>query len=249
MVEPIAEFIVGLTQETGWLVLIVAFTLLYFALQNLVKLLRSLLDKDLEGKVRKYLFGSAWQAMLFGFLITTAVQSSSITTSVVIPIIALGVVVAIQALPYFLGANVGTSTTALIAAMSLASDGSPDGIASLNVTFVHMVLEFFAIALLFPIRKVRNMFIWLAEKGADILTRGRVTAIVYVAIIFYLLPFGVVMLTQDWQVATDYEPVVPPEVEQLEAEEAEAVEDNGDATDILEEADTETDNGDNNNDG
>jgi sodium-dependent phosphate cotransporter len=172
--------------------------------------------------------------MLFGFVITTAVQSSSITTSVVVPIIALGVVVAIQALPYFLGANIGTSTTALIAAMTLASDGSVEGIASLNVAFVHMVLEFFAIATLFPIWKIRRSFIWLAEKGADILTRGRV-ALPYIAVIFYLLPFGVVMLTQDWQVATDYEPVVPQEVEEAEAEQAEAAE-NGDAPEeILEE--------------
>ncbi len=220
VVDPIAEFIVGLTQETGWLVLIIAFAMLYFALKNLVGLLRSLLDEDLKGKVKKYLFGSAWQAMLFGFLITTAVQSSSITTSVVIPIIALGVVITIQALPYFLGANIGTSTTALIAALALASDGSPDGIASLNVAFVHMVLEFFAIGLLFPIRKIREIPIWLAEKSANFLTKNRIIAFAYVAIIFYLLPFGVVTLTQDWQVGTDYDPVVPQEVEELEAEEA-----------------------------
>jgi len=79
IVEPIAEFIVGLTQETGWIVLIIAFALLYFSLRGLVKALKAILDDDLQEKVKKYLFGSWWQAMLFGLVITVAVQSSSIT--------------------------------------------------------------------------------------------------------------------------------------------------------------------------
>ncbi|MBD0267947.1 MAG: hypothetical protein ICV77_06600 [Cyanobacteria bacterium Co-bin8] len=106
--------------------------LLYFALRGMVKFLKAILDADLQEKVKKYLFGSPWKAMAFGLVITIAVQSSSITTSVIIPLIALGVVVALQALPYFLGANIGTSTTALIAALALSSDGNTEGVAALR---------------------------------------------------------------------------------------------------------------------
>lgn len=216
VVDPISEFVVGLTQETGWIVLIIAFALLYFSLRALVKVLKAILDEDLQEKVKKYLFGSWWQAMLFGLVITIAVQSSSITTSVVVPIIALGVVIAMQALPYFLGANIGTSTTALLAALSLSSDGSAEGIASLTVAWVHMVFDIYAIALLYPIKYTRKLPVWLAEKSADFVTASRVAAIGYIAVIFYLLPFGAIWLTRDWQVATFYDPVVPQEVEQLQ---------------------------------
>lgn len=213
IVEPIADFIVGLTQETGWIVLIVAFGLLYFALRSLVKILKAILDEDLEQKVKKYLFGSWWQAMGFGLVITVAVQSSSITTSVIVPLLALAVVAALQVLPYFLGANIGTSTTALIAALSLASDGSAAGIASLLVAMVHMVFDILAIILLFPIKKVREIPVWLARKTAKWLTSSRFIAIGYIALVFYLLPFGAAWATNDWEVATFYEPVVPEQIQ------------------------------------
>jgi sodium-dependent phosphate cotransporter len=212
VIDPIAKFIVGITQETGWIVLILAFGLLYFALRSLVKLLKSILDENLQEKVKKYLFGSWWQAMLFGLLITIAVQSSSITTSVVIPIIALAVVAAMQALPYFLGANIGTSTTALIAALALASDGTTEGIAALVVAFVHMVFDIYAIILLFPFRKIREIPVWLAEKSAAWVTKGRIAAIAYIAILFYLLPFALIWTTNDWQIATFYQPVIPDKI-------------------------------------
>jgi sodium-dependent phosphate cotransporter len=216
IVDPIVNFIVGVNQDTGWIVLIVAFILLYTALRGLVKALRAILNDDLEEKVKKYLFGSWWQAMLFELVITVAVQSSSITTSVIVPIIALGVVVAMTSLPYFLGANIGTSTTALIAAMSLAADGNPEGVASLTVAWVHMVFDLYAIALVYPIKYTRRLPVWLAEKSADFVTAGRVSVIGYIAALFYLLPFGAIWLTQDWQVAEFYEPVVLPEVEHLQ---------------------------------
>lgn len=215
IVDPIANFIIGLTQETGWIVLIIAFGLLYFSLKTLVKVLKAILDQDLQEKVKKYLFGSWWQAMLFGLAITIAVQSSSITTSLIVPLIALGVVTAIQSLPYFLGANIGTSTTALLAALSLARDGGIEGTASLMVALVHMVFDLYAIALLFPFKKIREIPVWLAERSAKWVTKGRIIAIAYIAIVFYLLPFAGVWATRDWEVATFYQPVVPEEVEAL----------------------------------
>ncbi len=237
VVEPIAEFIVNLTQETGWIVLIIAFASLYFALRSLVKVLRSLLDDDLQGKIKKYLFKTPWQAMLFGLALTIAVQSSSITTSVLVPIIALGVVVAMQALPYFLGANIGTSTTALIAAMSLASDGSAEGIASLNVALVHMVFDIYAILLLFPLTQTRKVPVWLAERTGGWLSKGRILSIVYIALVFYLLPFAGVWATKDLEIGEFYEPVVPQEVEQLQAEDVEGASEDSIAGDDLLESD------------
>ncbi|WP_143755486.1 hypothetical protein [Gloeocapsopsis sp. IPPAS B-1203] len=123
-------------------------------------------------------------------------------------------------LPYFLGANIGTSITALIAAMSLASDGSAEGVASLTVAWVHMVFDLYAIALLYPTKYTRKLPVWLAEKSANFVTAGRVAAIGYIALIFYALPFGAIWLTQDWEVAEFYQPIVPPEVEQLKQEAA-----------------------------
>jgi len=215
IVEPIAEFIIGVTQETGWIVLILAIALLYVSIRSLVKALTGVLDQDLEQKVKKYLFGSPWVAMLFGLAITIAVQSSSITTSVIVPLLALGILVAMQALPYFLGANIGTSTTALIAALALATDGDAEGTASLMVALVHMVFDIFAIILLFTIPKIRAFPVKLAERTVGWFTKGRVAAIAYIGIVFYLLPLGVIWFTRDLDMLAFYEPTVPQQVKAL----------------------------------
>ena len=62
--------------------------------------------------------GSGSVAMLLGLVITIAVQSSSITTSILIPLTAAGVLSLRNAYPVTLGANVGTTVTALLAALA-----------------------------------------------------------------------------------------------------------------------------------
>ena len=70
--------------------------------------------------------GSGAIAMLMGMLITMLVQSSSITTSILIPLVASGLLLVTNAFPITLGANVGTTITALLAAFAA---GTVDGLA------------------------------------------------------------------------------------------------------------------------
>ncbi|BDA75607.1 hypothetical protein CAL7716_097730 [Calothrix sp. PCC 7716] len=86
------------------------------------------------------------------------------------------------------------------------------------VALVHMFFDIYAIILLFPIRKIREIPVWLAQKSGEFITKGRVIAIGYIVIIFYALPFVGVWLTRGWDVATFYEPIVPQEVETLRQE-------------------------------
>ncbi|WP_416676339.1 hypothetical protein [Egbenema bharatensis] len=165
------------------------------------------------------------------------------------PLIALAVVTAAQSLPYFVGANIGTSTTAIIAATALASDGDPAGVAALNLAFVHLILEFFAIAILFPIRQIRHFPVWLAEHTAGWFGQGRFFAFGYIALLFYLLPFGGVWLTGDLEIADFYEPVVPQEVQELEAGEADAEEVEEDVEGVADADDADDANGDNGDNG
>jgi solute carrier family 34 (sodium-dependent phosphate cotransporter) len=62
--------------------------------------------------------GGGIVAMVLGMVITMSVQSSSITTSILVPLAAAGVLSLRNAYPVTLGANVGTTITALLAAMA-----------------------------------------------------------------------------------------------------------------------------------
>jgi phosphate:Na+ symporter len=58
-------------------------------------------------------------AIFVGFLITTAFQSSSVTTGLVVILAQQGMITMPEAIPFLLGANIGSTTTALFASRGL----------------------------------------------------------------------------------------------------------------------------------
>ena len=72
------------------LLLTVAVFLTFGMLTGLVKLLRSLVLKRLEALFDEHLFKTAGRAFSFGLILTVLVQSSSISTSLAIPLVGAG---------------------------------------------------------------------------------------------------------------------------------------------------------------
>lgn len=196
VVKPISEFAVHTLGDNGILVLIVGLLALFLALRYLVVLLKALVLGKSEGAFDKYIFGKPIVAMAFGALLTFFVQSSSVTTSLVIPLIGAGILTVRQVFPYMLGANIGTTLTALLAALALA--GSATGIvevdhaaAALTVAFVHVLFNLFGVALIYPVSRIREIPIRMAEFIGDLAFKNRAYAILYLVGLFYLLPLVV----------------------------------------------------------
>lgn len=133
--------------------------------------------------------GAGMVAMLLGVVITVAVQSSSITTSVMIPMSAAGVLSLRNAFPVTLGANVGTTITALLAA--LATD-APE---ALTIALVHTIFNVVGILLVYPFPAIRKIPIRASEALAAIAVERRRYAVAYVAVAFIVIPVvGVALL-------------------------------------------------------
>jgi sodium-dependent phosphate cotransporter len=133
--------------------------------------------------------GGGTVAMLLGLVITVAVQSSSITTSIMIPLAAAGVVSLPNIYPVTLGANVGTTITALLAALAASK---PE---ALTVGIVHTLFNLTGIALIYPVRQIRVLPIKAAERMADIAVERSGFAVVYVVGLFIIVPLlGVAIL-------------------------------------------------------
>ena len=132
--------------------------------------------------------GSGLVAIVLGMIITVAVQSSSITTSVLVPLAAAGVLSLENVYPVTLGANVGTTVTALLA--SLAT-GSP---AAVTVALVHTLFNLTGIALFYPVRSLRALPIRLATGLARIGAERRTWAVTYVLAMFLVIPLLGVMI-------------------------------------------------------
>ncbi|RRU25542.1 Na/Pi symporter [Stenotrophomonas sp. 278] len=87
---------------------------------------------------------SPWLGVLSGLLITALVQSSSVTTGVAILLVQQGVLPAEAAIPMVVGANVGSTSTALIVSMTMGAVARATALANLlfNAAGTLMLLPF-----------------------------------------------------------------------------------------------------------
>ena len=174
----------------GGLMIVIGLILIFLALAYITKNMRLLVADRVEVAINRALSaGSGIVAILIGTLITISVQSSSITTSVLVPLAASGVLTLENIYPVNLGANVGTTVTALLA--SLAT-GSP---AAVTVALVHTLFNISGILAFYPISNLRKLPIRMANKLSDITAERRSLALMYALTMFVVIPLlGVLIL-------------------------------------------------------
>lgn len=174
----------------GTLLVAIGLVIILISLAFITKNMRKLVADRIEASLNKVLGkGAGTVAMLLGLVITISVQSSSITTSIMIPLAAAGVVSLRNIYPVTLGANVGTTITALLAALATSR---PE---ALTVAIVHTLFNVGGIVLLYPMPYVRDIPVRLAENLAKIAINRRVAAVIYVVVVFIVVPLlGVAIL-------------------------------------------------------
>ena len=181
--KPVAKLLIHWTGDSGWISLLIAFVLLLVALRYMIKVLKSMVLARVEKFFQRYVFRTPALGFLLGIIITVAVQSSSITTSMVVPLIGAGVITFAQIYPYLLGANIGTTITAFLASFVT---GSPDAVA---VAFAHLLFNIFGILIFWPLKAIP---MWLAIKMSELTQKSRLVPIFYILIVFFLIP-GVII--------------------------------------------------------
>ncbi len=183
--KPVIKWLTSLAGDHGWILLILAVVLLIGALIGMVKTLRLLVLDRIEGFFNRTVFKTGLRAFTLGILVTVAVQSSSITTSVVVPLAAAGVLTLEQIFPYTLGANIGTTVTAFLAALATANASA------ITVAFVHLLFNIFGIAVIWPIRRLP---LHLARMLADQTAKSRLVPVAYIVVVFFVVPLVVYWL-------------------------------------------------------
>lgn len=173
--QPTAEFIFGLGA-------------LLFALWVMVTIMRSVVLDRAQRLFNKYFFTTPIRAMVVGMLLTALVQSSSVTTSLVVPLAGAGLVTLAQVFPYTLGANLGTTITAFMAAVSLAEP------IALAVALAHLLFNLLGILIIFPLKVVRRIPLFLAEQLAEGASRWKLLPFAYVLCLYVILPLLLIWL-------------------------------------------------------
>jgi sodium-dependent phosphate cotransporter len=169
----------------GAVLILASALMIFYALAMLVRTLRSAMTGKAHGMIQAALGRHGLISITLGMLITMAVQSSSITTSLLVPLGGAGVITVEQAFPVTLGANLGTTITAMLA--SLATSGANAG-AGVTIAVVHVLFNLAGTLIFYPIRALRMIPVRAAERLAGIAAESRKWAIVYVVILFYVIP-------------------------------------------------------------
>ena len=155
----------------------------------ITKNMRLLVANRIERSLNEALARSGLIGMGIGVLVTVAVQSSSITASILIPLVASGVLLVRNAYPITLGANIGTTVTALLAALAAGT------VSGLTIAFIHTLFNIAGILLIYSLPATRYIPVDLAERLSGVATRRRWVAVVYVVGGFIVIPImGVVIL-------------------------------------------------------
>jgi len=196
--KPAVEGLADLLDKVPWLVLLVSVIITFFMLWAIVKLLQSLVLKKLESFFDTYLFRNAAVAFVVGMILTVAVQSSSITTSLIVPLAGAGVLRLQQIFPFTIGANLGTTITGLLAALAVA--GQPDidpnlVLAGATVAFAHFLFNASGAVIILPFKQLRAIPVRFAEWLAELCLRNRAIPIAIIVLFFYIIPIIITWTT------------------------------------------------------
>ncbi|XP_066241860.1 sodium-dependent phosphate transport protein 2B [Saccopteryx leptura] len=180
----------------GIILLVTSLLVLCGCLILIVKLLGSVLKGQVAVVIKKTIntdfpFPFAWltgyMAILVGAGMTFIVQSSSVFTSTITPLIGVGVITIERAYPLTLGSNIGTTTTAIMAALASPGNTLKN---SLQIALCHFFFNITGILLWYPIPFAR-LPIRLAKGLGTISAKYRWFAIFYLVVFFFMVPLTV----------------------------------------------------------
>jgi len=167
--------------------IVIAVVLLFIALGMLVKFIKLLIIGKVETLLHDYIFKRPLRCFALGVILTATIQSSSVTTSLIVPLVGAGILTVEQIFPYTLGANIGTTITAILASFVTQK---PEALA---VAFVHLLFNISGSIIWYPLRVVPISY---AKFLGELTYKRRWLAIIYMVIIFYILPLILIYFTR-----------------------------------------------------
>ncbi|WP_425392802.1 Na/Pi symporter [Ekhidna sp.] len=184
--------------STEWLVtnlgpiisLLLGVVLIFSCIKLISKWLYKILIGQTKDRFEKAVFRNKWRAFSWGLVITSVAQSSSLTTSLIVPLVATGKVKVKKAFQFILGANIGTTITALIAAVFQSE-------AAISLALVHLLFNLFGVIVFFLIPYLSKIPVYLAKKMGRVTVKVRLVGFAYIFIAFFLLPFTLIYFSKN----------------------------------------------------
>ena len=197
-IKPITKPVIGIFQDLfvnlpepfGGVVLVVFGIIVIFAA---ITFLGKLLRQVMVGQAKKVLHSAIGRGPLTGIAsgttVTVLVQSSSTTTSLIVPLAGTGIFSIREIYPFTLGANIGTCITSLLAATAISG---PTAVFALQIALVHLMYNVLGVVVIYSIKFLREIPIKAAQTLAVVATERKSIAAGYVLGVFFVIP-GILM--------------------------------------------------------
>jgi sodium-dependent phosphate cotransporter len=168
-----------------------ALILLFASILIFRKLISDLLKARSPEAFSRFFFQNSWKSFGWGLLTTAAIRSSTITTSVVVPIVAKKIVTLKQAAPFVMGANVGTTITAFIAA---AVHGNTMG--AISIALTHFLFNLIGVLIFLPINGLQQIPLQLSTALGKMALQYRLAGFAFLLLVFFLVPFLLIYISR-----------------------------------------------------
>lgn len=187
--RPLTLWLVNLLQQPV-IALILAVVLVFVSIKFLSQAVMRAFMSDNLNKINKHIFQKPFLSFTYGAFFTAAVQSSTVTTSIMVPAVANRKVSLVKAFPFIIGANIGTTITASIAAIYKTD-------AAISLAIVHVMFNLFGALLFMPSASIRNIPVKIATFLGNESIRTRFVGFAYILLTFFVIPFLLIYFNKD----------------------------------------------------
>lgn len=195
--KPVIELFTNISNALSesiayYLLIVFGIGIIFLAITVIGKLLKKLMVGRAKVIMHNAIGKGPVTGIFSGAIITVLVQSSSTTTSLMVPLAGTGVFRLKQIYPFTLGANIGTTITALLAATAISGETA---VFALQIALVHLIYNTSAVLLIYGIKNLRVLPIrgalWLARTASE----NKMIALFYIVGVFFIIPALLIFIT------------------------------------------------------
>jgi sodium-dependent phosphate cotransporter len=198
LTDPGADLIGGLLSAllpevvAGIMMIVVGIALILLVIKFISTMLKTLLVGRAEQIFQNAIGRGPLSGIGSGLVITVMVQSSSTTTALAVPLAASGKFSLWQIYPFTVGANIGTTMTAMIAAFGFSGI---EATAAMTAASVHLFYNTFAAIVIFGVPFLKPLPVigarWLGDLGA----KNKLYVLGWLIGLFGIIPGVLIALT------------------------------------------------------
>jgi solute carrier family 34 (sodium-dependent phosphate cotransporter) len=169
---------------------LLAIFLVFFSIKVMTTSVYKTFVLDAFQDISKIIFKNTGVSFVYGIFFTAAVQSSTVTTSLVVPLVANRKVSLAKSFPFIIGANIGTTITAVIASMYKTE-------AAIALAIAHVLFNSIGALIFLPFPEIRQIPIKLSEFMGDSSVKNRFFSFAYILLMFFIIPFLLIYFSRE----------------------------------------------------